>query len=97
MTLSLLPIGAYAPRWFMHVNHLDPDEAVRVQRELGARYAVGMHWGTFADLTDEPLDEPPRRLAEALQRQGIAPEKFFVMRHGETRVLDRASTLPVRE
>jgi len=90
--LTALPIGGYAPRWFMRVNHTDPDEAVRIHRDLAARYSVGMHWGTFADLTDEPLDEPPKRLAEALQREGIAPGKFFVMRHGETRVLDRART-----
>ena len=26
---------------------------------------MAMHWGTF-DLTDEPLDEPPRALARAV-------------------------------
>jgi N-acyl-phosphatidylethanolamine-hydrolysing phospholipase D len=42
-----------------------------------------MHWGTFM-LTDEPMDEPPRRLAAALRAAGIAPDRFLVPRHGET-------------
>jgi N-acyl-phosphatidylethanolamine-hydrolysing phospholipase D len=87
--LAALPVGGYAPRWFMHINHLDPDEAVTVHKDLGARASVGMHWGTFEGLTDEPLDEPPRRLAQALARERVSPEAFFLMKHGETRRLRR--------
>jgi N-acyl-phosphatidylethanolamine-hydrolysing phospholipase D len=88
--LAALPVGGYAPRWFMQINHMDPDEAVAAHRDLGARFSVGMHWGTFADLTDEPLDEPPKRLEHALRRARISSEDFFLMRHGETRLLNRA-------
>jgi L-ascorbate metabolism protein UlaG (beta-lactamase superfamily) len=73
--LALLPIGAYEPRWFMADQHCDPDEAVAIFSALGAERAFGCHWGAFR-LTDEPYDEPPRRLAEALRRAGIAPERF---------------------
>jgi N-acyl-phosphatidylethanolamine-hydrolysing phospholipase D len=65
---ALLPIGAYEPRWFMQPQHMSPADAASAFRELGARFLVPMHWGTFR-LTDEPLDEPPRRLREAMAEQ----------------------------
>ncbi|WP_165855667.1 MBL fold metallo-hydrolase [Marinobacter sp. JSM 1782161] len=82
--LALLPIGAYDPRWFMSPVHVDPEEAVRIHRDIGARQSVAMHWGTFV-LTDEPMDEPPRRLHQALADQGVAEADFRIMQHGETR------------
>lgn len=81
--LALLPIGAYDPRWFMAPVHVAPDEAVSIHRDIGARQSVAMHWGTFV-LTDEPMDEPPRRLRAALERHGLSDSDFRVMQHGET-------------
>jgi L-ascorbate metabolism protein UlaG (beta-lactamase superfamily) len=85
--LALIPIGAYEPRWFMRDAHLDPDEAVRGHVELGSRQSVAMHFGTFR-LTNEGIDEPPRRLREALRREGIDEGRFVVPDVGETRVFD---------
>lgn len=73
--LALIPIGAYAPRWFMCAQHTDPNEAVQIQEDLEAPFAVGIHWGVF-QLTDEPRDEPPELLLKALARRGIAANRF---------------------
>lgn len=83
--LALLPIGAYDPRWFMSPVHIAPEEAVHIHRDIGARQSVAMHWGTFV-LTDEPMDEPPRRLRKALADQQVDEGLFRVMQHGETLV-----------
>jgi len=56
-------------------------------QDLHAKQALAIHWGTFA-LTDEPMDEPPKRLQQALQQQGIAPQRFRVLRHGESMTID---------
>jgi L-ascorbate metabolism protein UlaG (beta-lactamase superfamily) len=83
--MALIPIGAYAPRWFMKAMHVDPAEAVQLRADLRARRAVAMHWGTFEHLTDEPLDEPPAVLAAQRAAAGLAPDEFDVMKIGETR------------
>jgi N-acyl-phosphatidylethanolamine-hydrolysing phospholipase D len=86
--VSLLPIGAYDPRWFMAPAHMNPEEAVRAWRDLGAHGAfVPMHWGTFR-LTDEDPLEPPVRLRAAWEAEALPPADLHVLRHGETLLLD---------
>jgi L-ascorbate metabolism protein UlaG (beta-lactamase superfamily) len=75
--LALIPIGAYAPRWFMKAQHTDPNEAVQIMEDLEAARAVGIHWGVF-QLTDEPRDEPRELLVETVARRGIAEGLFSV-------------------
>jgi L-ascorbate metabolism protein UlaG (beta-lactamase superfamily) len=58
---AMLPIGSYAPSWFMEPNHMNPEQAGRAFLDLDAHTLVPMHWGAF-QLTDEPLAEPPQRL-----------------------------------
>jgi L-ascorbate metabolism protein UlaG (beta-lactamase superfamily) len=68
--IALLPIGAYYPEAFRNV-HMGPDEAVKVFKELGSRWLVPMHYGTFK-LSFEDMDEPPRWLMELVQQEGLA-------------------------
>jgi L-ascorbate metabolism protein UlaG (beta-lactamase superfamily) len=80
--VALLPIGAYAPRWFMAAQHTDPDEAVRIMLDLDARAAVGIHWGSF-QLTDEAREEPLELLRRALAAHGIAERRFTAAEPGD--------------
>jgi len=74
-TLAILPIGAYKPRTVMRPQHQDPDEAVRGARFLGAELTIGSHFGTF-QLTDEAEEDPVLRLARALARWDLPPDRF---------------------
>ena len=85
--IAAIPIGAYEPRWFMKTQHVNPAEAVRIHQDLGARYSIGMHWGTFI-LTDEPIDEPPKAFARAREAAGIPEQEFFLMDFGQTLSVD---------
>ncbi len=87
--VALLPIGAYEPRWFMRFAHMNPEEAVQAFVDLdpaGRSVMVPMHWGTFK-LTDEPMDEPPARVARAWQASGRPADRLWRLAHGETRTL----------
>lgn len=86
---AILPIGAYNPRWFMRPVHMDPDDAVAAYVAMNNVNAdnrcvfIPSHWGTFV-LTDEPVDEPPRRLENAWRTAGFPAENCVILRPGES-------------
>ena len=88
---AMIPIGAYDPRWFMHSMHADAEEAVQIYQDVVRPHAgkplplmLAIHWGTFR-LTDEPMDEPPRRAAERWRAVGLDTDRLWIARFGETR------------
>ena len=85
-TLTLLPIGAYQPRWFMKDIHLNPEEAVRAHQDLGSRQSLGIHFGVF-QLTWEAIDDPLKDLATALTDQGLPADTFWVLEPGAAATL----------
>jgi len=82
VTLALLPIGAYEPRWFMQGQHMNPSDAVKALQICGAERALGHHWGTF-QLTTEPHDQPSTDLDAALLHAGVSAERFRAARPGQ--------------
>ena len=70
----------------MQLQHMNPDEAVQAHLDLRARSTLGIHWGTF-ELTDEPLDQPPRDLAAARAKHGVGEDAFYTLPIGGTRKL----------
>ncbi|MGF7175634.1 MBL fold metallo-hydrolase [Azospirillum doebereinerae] len=81
MTLSLLPIGAYEPRWFMAPVHIGPDEAVAAASTLESRVSVAIHFGAFP-LADDGMETPLRELTQALAERPGPPIDFRVPRFG---------------
>ncbi len=89
--LVLLPIGAYEPRWFMRDVHMNPEDAIAAYAELSrgqheTARCLAIHWGTFR-MTDEPVDEPPRRFAKLWTAAGLSESANWTLAHGETRRL----------
>ena len=83
---TMMPIGAYEPRWFMRTMHMDPVEAVQATRDLGARRLAAMHWGTFL-LTPEPVLEPLHRVRVAWEAAGLDRDDLWDLAIGETRIV----------
>lgn len=82
LSLVALPIGAYAPRWFMAYNHMDPQQAVTLWQQLGKPLAFPIHWGVF-ELADESLDEPIRELDAALSETAQDITNFITLKMGQ--------------
>jgi N-acyl-phosphatidylethanolamine-hydrolysing phospholipase D len=82
--VAAVSIGAYLPPVIMRLTHTTPEQALDVFADVGGRVLLPVHWGTF-DLADEPLDEPPERLAAEARRRGIPPDRVWFLRPGETR------------
>lgn len=84
--LAFIPIGAYAPRWFMQPVHCDPAGAIRIHRDVRARRSLAMHFGCFP-LADDGYDQPVRDFLAARQAAGLSADDFALPEVGETRLL----------
>ncbi len=83
--LSILPIGAYEPRWFMKGHHMNPEDAVLAHLDLKSHHSLASHFETF-QLTDEAIGDPRLALAESLKQHGIAEDIFQALKTGQTRM-----------
>ena len=85
---SQIAVGCYLPRWFMKMQHVDEEEAVRIHLDVKSRRSMGVHWGSFR-LCDDPVEAPLDGLPPALARHGVPPEAFTLPAIGQTLVLVR--------
>jgi L-ascorbate metabolism protein UlaG (beta-lactamase superfamily) len=78
--LAIMSIGCYNP-WIR--THCDPEQAVQMANDAGARFIMPVHHQTFR-LSFEPFREPIERFEAALRDQ---PERVALREIGETFVL----------
>jgi N-acyl-phosphatidylethanolamine-hydrolysing phospholipase D len=90
--ISIVPIGAYRPRWFISPVHVDPAEAIKILKDIHSHMAIAGHWGTFK-LSDEPLGEPSFYLRKVMKEKGIHEGQFIIMKFGETLSLSKEGVL----
>ncbi len=80
--VALVPIGGFLPRDVLRSVHVTPEEAVELARIMGAKTAIGMHWGTLPLGDDTPLDAIKH--FDAADPEGVTK---VLMKIGETRSL----------
>ena len=66
--LALMKVGAYGDTWLS--IHMDPESAVRAQRDLGAKVMLPVHWATF-NLAYHAWEEPILRTLAAAGTAGV--------------------------
>jgi L-ascorbate metabolism protein UlaG (beta-lactamase superfamily) len=81
-TISLLPIGAYEPRWFMYRMHMNPNDAVLAHLELHSQHSIAIHFGLL-DMASEGYDAPAKDLAAARKTQGVDETQFVAPHLGQ--------------
>jgi L-ascorbate metabolism protein UlaG (beta-lactamase superfamily) len=82
MQVSLIPIGAYKPIWFMGPIHVSPEQAVKIHLDVKSTTSIGMHYGTFP-MADEGMEEPVNDLRIARDKYNVAADRFIVLKEGE--------------
>lgn len=80
---AIVGIGAYEPRAIMQSVHATPEEGVAIAKAVGAKKAIGMHWGTIM-LTPEDPFEAPERFRQAAEQQDFGRDNAVIMAIGES-------------
>jgi L-ascorbate metabolism protein UlaG (beta-lactamase superfamily) len=80
--VSLLPIGAYEPRWFMYRMPMNPDEAVRAHLDLHSQSSIGIHFGLI-DNAGESYEAPTNDLIAARRSRGVEATTFVAPHYGQ--------------
>ena len=84
--LALLPIAPIHPREVMRSRHVDPEEAVQMFLDLGAKQMIPIHFDTFMTSLDVP-GEATARLRQVMRRRELTDRDIVILAVGEQRVL----------
>ena len=79
--ISLIPIGAYQPEWFMGPIHISPIEALKVHHDINSIQSIGKHFGTFP-LADDGMFVAQDALKAAMNAENFDPKDFIIPDEG---------------
>ena len=84
---TFINIGAYnffpiMPEKDKSVYHTNPEQALRLARDLKSKKVIGMHWGTVI-LSLEPIMEPPERFKKSSEKFGFKKKDAIVFKIGQ--------------
>ena len=85
--LTFINIGAYnfypmASIKDSSAYHTNPEEALRLAKDLKSKKVIGMHWGTFV-LSLEPILEPPLRFKQNAEKFGFKKDDAIIFKIGQ--------------
>lgn len=81
ISVSIIPVGAYRPQWFMSPIHVSPMEAVKIHLEVKSQKSIACHFGTFP-LVDEGNEELITDFRSALKQSNVSEENFLLLKEG---------------
>jgi|TARA_B110001452_G_C15208567_1_gene419207 N-acyl-phosphatidylethanolamine-hydrolysing phospholipase D len=89
--LTFINIGAYnffpmMPVKDKSVYHTNPEQALKVAKDLKSKKVIGMHWGTVV-LSLEPIMEPPTRFQNSAETFGFKKKDAITFKIGEVKKL----------
>lgn len=82
MDVSLIPIGAYEPKWFMSPIHVSPKQAINIHEDVKSKQSIAMHFGTFS-LADDGQGKAEEDLIIALDKANVPQTDFRIPEEGE--------------
>lgn len=82
MDVSLIPIGAYEPKWFMSPIHVSPSQSVQIHKDVASKHSIAMHFGTFP-LADEGQGKAEEELIFSLEEAEVPQSEFIIPEEGQ--------------
>ncbi|MEQ8882195.1 MAG: MBL fold metallo-hydrolase, partial [Cyclobacteriaceae bacterium] len=82
MDISLIPIGAYLPAWFMTPIHVSPVESIKIHKDVKSKQSIAMHFGTFP-LADDGMGRAEKDLIATLKKTRTSQESFLIPDEGK--------------
>ena len=68
----------------MSTYHVNPQEALKIHKDVKAKKSVGMHWGAYPLTAEAPM-EPVYELGRKRPVEKVSKQDFDTMIIGETR------------